>query len=630
MCCRKSIETVSDGEKKMMHGYYNKKLRINLDCEKIETDTIPDVLLDRFIGGSGLAAKMLYDHPNADLSAPFSSRNPLIFATGPFTGSTIPCSGRHAVVGQSPLTGIFGESDVGGRFGTAVKKTGHDLIEIVGKARYPVYIFISDTTVRIERADTLWGKDTYRTSELLADIYGRDTKTACIGPAGEKMVPLACIMHDGRHARAAGRCGLGSLMGSKNLKALAVKGGKQLPVADAAGLSVQVRSMVKRIKDSSAYLRQYGTAGGLMCLEASGDLPVKNFSRGGFANGEKLTGELLAETFLSGRFACGACPIGCGREINMTSQKYGVVTGAGPEYETLGALGTYCLVDDLEAVCKGNELCNRYGMDTISVGAAIAFAMEAFENNVINATDCGGISLSWGSGDAMVEMVRQMGEKQGFGAVLGMGVRYAAQVLGHKTAAFALHVKGLELPAHDPRAYVSTGLSYATSNRGACHLAGMTHGVEQNMAVPELGIFAPMDRFTASGKGRMVAMMQDLMGIFDSLKTCKFLLYADITVTDLLTCMNLVTGRQMTMPEFLAAGKRIFNLKRLYNIRCGISSKDDRLPDRVAAQPLRNGGTGGNCPDMDVMRKEYYAFRKWDSNGHPKARLLEELGLEKN
>ena len=606
--------------------YCHRYLNIDLSSSSfhVQEENLETVL--KYIGGSGLGAHALFAG-TCKKTDPLGPDNLLIFNTGPYTGTRIPCSGRHSVVAKSPLTGIWGESDVGGRWGTMLKKTGFDGVIIRGKSLAPVYIFINEDDIIIKKASHLWGKDTHATSSLLKEELGKRVQIACIGKAGERGVLLASIMHDGKDSRAAGRCGLGAVMGSKNLKAIAVFGNKTKKVFDKGSLDFKIKSMLARIKNTSSFLGCYGTSGGIMSLEASGDLPIKNFSMGRWQNAENLSGEVMAKRFLKGRFACGACPVGCGRKISITSGKYSGVEGAGPEYETMGSFGSYCLVDNLEAVCKANELCNQYGMDTISVGAAVAFAMEAFEKELITKTDCGGLSLTWGNSDAMVELVKQIGENQGFGIVLGKGVRSASKVIGMESKPFALHVKGLELPAHDPRAYFSTGLSYATSNRGACHLAGLTHCIEGSITVPELGLSTTMDRFSIKQKGEMVAKMQDLMGLFDSLKICKFLLYADISVTDLLDCLNYVTGWNMDMEEMLKAGKRMFNLKRMYNIECGITSQDDCLPVRLTKEPLAEGGTGGNCPDMDTMINDYYAFRGWNKKGIPGRDVLEELEI---
>jgi aldehyde:ferredoxin oxidoreductase len=608
-----------------MGGYFGKLLVVDLDDQSQRDIPLDESLLKTYIGGSGLGARLLYDCTSKD-TAPLSGENVLIFATGPFTGTRIPSSGRHALVSKSPLTGIWAESDVGGRWGTRLKSAGIDALMVKGAADRPVAIAIENDAVTISDANHLWGMDAYATSALLKKAHDPKVEICAIGKAGENRVPLASVMHDGRHGRAAGRCGLGAVMGAKRLKAIVVSGDQKTPVAHPGKLTDLIRQLHARIRKSSAYLRQYGTAGGMMCLESSGDMPVKNFLRGSWANAEKITGEALAQKYLKGRFACGACPIGCGREVAFQEKKYAVVRGAGPEYESLAAFGSYCLIDDLAAVCVANDLCNRYGMDTISVGAVIAFAMEAFERGVITAGDLGGMALRWGDADAMIEMIRLIGENNGFGRVLGMGVRAAAKALGPETQDLALHVKGLELPAHDPRAYFSSAVSYATANRGACHLAGLTHALENTLSVPELGYAAPLDRFAALGKGIMAAKMQNLMGMFDALKICKFLLYTNVTVTDLVRCLNRVTDWDFTVDQFLQTGERLFVLKRLYNIRCGVARTDDVLPARLSA-PLKEGGAKGRFPDLAAMRSEYYAFRKWDENGVPAADKLRELGL---
>jgi aldehyde:ferredoxin oxidoreductase len=610
-----------------MNGYFSKILEIDLDTGSHKIADIPDALLRDTIGGSGLGAKLLFDRTGKETD-PLGPDNRLIFAAGPFTGTKIPSTGRHAIVGKSPLTGIFAESDVGGRWGTRLRGAGLDILEIRGASARTVIIVIDEDRVEIEDGSHLWGLDAYETADALRETHGPKAEVAAIGPAGERQVLMASVMHDGRHGRAAGRCGLGAVMGAKQVKAIVVLGNRKAPVADPDGLKAHVREMLGRIKASSAYLRQYGTSGGLMCLEASGDMPIQNFARGSWPNAEKLTGERLAETYLKGRYACGACPIGCGREVAFRTDRYTVEKGAGPEYESLASLGAYCLVDDLAAVCKANDLCNRYGMDTISVGAAVAFAMEAFDRGLITETDLGGMALRWGDADAMLETVRLIGEKEGFGRILGQGVKKAAEHIGPEAAAFAVHVKGLELPAHDPRAYFSSAVSYATSNRGGCHLAGLTHALEGSLAIPELGYPQPLDRFTTSGKGVMAAKMQNLMGLLDSLKICKFVLYAGVTVSDLLTCLRLTTGWEGDLPDFLRTGERIFNLKRLYNLRCGVRSSDDALPPRMTT-PLREGGAKGRTPDLERMLAEYYDFRGWDETGAPTPEKLAELGLDR-
>jgi len=360
-----------------------------------------------------------------------------------------------------------------------------------------------------------------------------------------------------------------------------------------------------------------------------GDLPIRNWLKGSWEEGaEKLSGQTMAKTILNGRYYCSGCIIGCGREVRFESVKYGKVEGAGPEYETLAMLGANCLIDDLEAVAKANELCNRYGLDTISTGAVIAFAMEAYELGLIDREDTGGVALTWGDADAMIEMVEKIGKREGLGWLLGEGVKRASEEIGGLSSEFAVHVKGLELPAHDPRAYYSQGLSYATSNRGACHLQSQSHIFERSVTLPDLGYPEVQDPHGVEGKGEFVAKAQNLMCMFDSMKVCKFILFAGIKPTHLVKWLNYVTGWNMNLKEFMRTGERIFNLKRLYNIREGVSRKDDVLPPRILIHRRGEGGSPDNLPPLGELLAQYYQYREWDEMGIPKLEKISELGLE--
>jgi aldehyde:ferredoxin oxidoreductase len=587
---------------------------------------IPGEDMRSFLGGSGLAAKMLLEEtgPQTD---PLGPDNILIFANGPMTGTGVPCSGRHGIVAKSPLTGIFGESDVGGRWGTTLSRTGYDGIVFRGRAASPALLLVSEEGVEIRSAEHLWGLDTYETAREIKGSVGQKTEAACIGPAGERQVPVAAIMHDASHARAAGRCGLGAVMGSKNLKAVVVQGGKSPQVADRQGLKSVIKDLASRFKQAGEGLNTCGTGGGIPALEENGDLPIKNFRLGKWPGAERISGQLITDSYLTGKFHCGACPIGCGREIEIREGPHAGVAGAGPEYESLASLGSYCLVQDLEAICRANELCNRYGLDTISTGAAVAFAMEAYERGDLQAGDFDGQpDLSWGSAEGMLDLVRQIGENRDLGRILGRGVKEASRRLRGLSQEYALEVKGLELPAHDPRAFFSSALSYATSNRGGCHLAGMTHGLEDSLTLPELGFDRVQDRFSNRGKGIMVARMQDLMGVFDSLKMCKFVLGV-VDIAELASCFTLATGLEMDSQQLMQAGERIFNLKRLYNVRCGISRKDDRLPLRILSSPREEGQARNQLPHLGRMLHDYYQYRGWNELGIPNPETLERLGL---
>ncbi len=610
-----------------MEKYSKKLLEVDLTSKTWVTRKISEDVLRQYIGGTGLSAKILMDKTGPDTD-PLGPENCLIFAVGPYTGTRVPSSGRHSVVAKSPLTGIWGESDVGGKWGTALAKAGYLVLNITGSSETPVYIYIDDDIVEIRDAGDLWGKDTYALDAALKEKIGKKFHIASIGPAGENQVPLAAVMHDGRSGRAAGRSGLGAVMGSKRLKAVAVKGSQAVQVVLGDELKKKLKPYGKRLAGNLSGLRAHGTSGDLMASERTGNLPLQNFRKSSWPDAIKLTGEIVSEKYLTKRYACGACPIGCGRDVKISGGKYGDVEGAGPEYETIGSLGTFCLIDDLEAVCVGNELCNRYGLDTISVGAVIAFAMEAYENKVISDSDCGGTPLTWGNAQTMLAMIRQIGEKKGLGAKLGLGVKKASQVLEGGSRAYAIHVKGMEFPAHDPRAYFGTAVAFATSNRGACHLAAYSHGVEGSLTVPELGYDHTLDPHTDEGKGELVAKMQNLAGILDSLKICKFVLPGGISVTELLEFFNIITNYDLDMDTFLEAGERIFNLKRMYNVRMGIRRKDDSLPERITSLKKNSGEAQGQLPDLERQLNEYYAYRGWTEDGIPKKETLAKLNIE--
>jgi len=614
----------------LIGGYAGKILRVDLSKGKILHWTVDKPLLRKFIGGSGLAAKILFDETNPSID-PFDPENLLIFMTGPVTATRVPLSGRYQVVSKSPLTGIYGESDSGGSWGPELKKAGFDGIIISGQSSKPVYLWISDGDAEIRDADHIWGMDTYETDQAVKDETDKRAVVSCIGPAGERLARIAGIINDGKHGRAAARCGLGAVMGSKRLKAVSVRGTGKINVADLEALEESVREIAPSIVERAKGMHENGTSGGMTTIEYLGDLPIKNWLLGSWEEGaERLSGQTMTRTILSGRYYCSGCIIGCGREVSFESEEYGKVEGAGPEYETLAMLGANCLVDDLKAVAKANELCNRYGLDTISTGAAIAFAIEAYEHGLITDEKTGGIRLSWGDADAMLSMVEKIGKREdGLGWLLGEGVKRASEKIGGLSAEFAIHVKGLELPAHDPRAYYSQGLSYATSNRGACHLQSLSHIFERSVTLPDLGFPEIQERHSLNRKDELVTKAQNLMCMFDSLKVCKFILFGGVKPSILVEWLNLVTGWSMDLKEFMQIGERIFNLKRLFNVREGISRKDDSLPPRILIHKRGEGGSADNLPPLGEMLSRYYHYRGWDELGIPSEEKIKELGLDK-
>lgn len=612
----------------MAGGYMGSVLEVNLStrCSRVlPTDTWP---LREYIGGSGLGARILYDNTD-ETTDPLGGDNLLIFALGPWVGTNVYSSDRFEVVAKSPLTGIYAESDCGGHFGGSLKRAGFDAVIVKGKASSPVYLWLNRGKVEIREAGHLWGLDTFETYDAVRLETHPRAEVASIGPAGEKLVKLAGIFTDGTHARAAARCGLGAVMGSKNLKAVAAYGDSKVPVASQDRLAEHLRAIAKPMTEQTVALRKWGTSNGLVMCEEIGDLPIRNWSLGKWPEGaQRICGQTMAKTILKGNYACGRCAIACGRVVGMYGKVYSPSETAGPEYETLGLLGSNCLVDDLDAISKANELCNRYGLDTISVGSAIAFAIEAYERGIIGLGDTGGIKLRWGDGEVLVEMVRQIGERTGIGRLLGEGTRNAAEALGHNSIEFAIQVKGLDLPAHDPRAKFSTALAYATSNRGACHLQAFSYEFENGISMPEIGIPVTLERHTPEGKAHLVYVTQNLMSILDSLKCCKFVIFGGMNVNRMVDILNDVTGWDVTLQEFMKTGERIFNLKRLYNTRLGVSRKDDRIPDRILTL-MRDGGASGKLPPLGLMLGEYYSLRGWDEFGIPTDAKLEELGLTK-
>lgn len=610
-----------------MYGYVGKILRVDLTNSRFLVETLSEEVLKKYVGGSGLASRIIFDELDP-LVDPLSPTNILIFMTGPLTGTSSPLCGRYCVCTKSPLTGIWAEAHSAGFWGPELKFSGYDGLIIVGRSEKPVYLSIIDGEVEIRDASKLWGKDTYTTEKLIRDDLGYgDAKVASIGQAGEREVLFASIIND--LGRAAGRCGVGAVMGSKNLKAIAVKGTKVkvLPAAKNDMLNEFLRRIYVTIRShpTAQIYASFGTDGIMSMMHEYGDVPIKYFTKGYWPEGvNKICGEAMAKTILRRQWACYRCIIACGRQVKI---KYPdeETDGAGPEYETCASLGTLCMNDDLESIAIGNDLCNRYGLDTISAGSVIAFAMECYERGLITSEDTNGLTLKWGDSKAILELIHKIGLNTGFGSVLSRGVREAAKKIGKGAEEFALHVKGLEIPMHDPRAFKGLGLQYATSHRGACHLRGLVYHVEQGERIPDLGIHKRYQRFTYEDKAFPVIAVQNWHDILDSLIMCKF---AMIPPASVLAILNMVTGWDLSLEELLKVGERTYNLKRAFNVICGSGRCDDTLPKRFLEEPLEDGGCKGEVVELDLMLDRYYEMRGWDSNGVPTRRKLHELGLD--
>lgn len=616
----------------MLGGYMGKFLRVNLTERKIKVERFDEKVLRKYIGGSGLGVKILYEETKADVD-PLEPASPLMFITGPVTGTPVYFSGRHTIIAKSPLSGIFGEASVGGYWGSMLKRSGYDGIIVTGKSPKPVYIWINEEKVAIKDAAHLWGKDTYEVDLLIKKEIGKDTVVTSIGQAGEKLAKISCIMTDGKAGRAAARCGLGVVMGSKKLKAIAVKGSNQPPIAHKSQLIKSTKKFNTVLKKNpiAKWVAKHGTAGAVLGIHEKGGMPIKNWQLGSWEEGaKKIAGEAMTRTILTGKYHCAHCPVAGGRKVKITEGPFAPVDGAGPEYETLGLMGGSCLVDNLEAIAKANELCNRYGIDTIETGNIIAFAMEAYERGLITREDTGGLALTWGSPYALVELVNQIGTGTGIGKLLGQGLRRAAEQIGGESSEFIIHAKGVAFPAHDPRATFGSAVEFATSPIGASHCQAAAHDFEDGRPIPPEFNLPKQDRFSVEGEGILVSKLNDLMTMFNALCQCIIVTSVGATITDLASWLSYVTGWDVDAQEFLETGKRIFNLKRVYNNRLGISRKDDILPSRVLTLAAKDGGRAGKLPPLNLMLKEYYEHRGWDEFGRPLPETLAKLALEKN
>ena len=612
----------------MAGGYMGKILRIDLTSRSVADEALNPEDLAQFIGGSGLGAKILFKETDGSTD-PLGPENVLIYLTGPFVSSPVPTSGRHCIVGKSPLSGIWGESDVGGKFGVWLKSLGYDGFVVKGASEIPVYVYIRKGKIEIRDARHLWGKDTYEIEGFLQGELGHEIAISCIGVAGENLVKFASIMHEGKHGRAAGRCGLGAVMGAKKLKAIVLKRGDLTPhLIHKDELTNDLKRVVPLLKETKKDSTLYGTSRSISPAEALGDLPIKNLQLGNWDEGaEKINGRKMAETILVGRFFCNQCPIGCGRTVKISNGPFSPVDGGGYEYETGALLGSNCLIDNMEAISKANEVCNRYGMDTISTGAAIAWSMEAFEKGILTEKDAEGLRILWGDAEVLLKLIEWIAHRKGFGAILAEGTKRASDIIGHNSSRFAIHVKGLDLPGHDPRCFNGLGLGYATSNRGACHTNSFAYIYMGRTSDVSLNILKSFDRLSHEGTGKLVAVLQNYMALCDSLNICKFTAFG-LRADDLHRWLNWVTGWNISFEEFLRVGERIYNLKRLYNVRCGIDRKDDNLPERILHLKRDGLHAPERLPDLPKMLDEYYMARGWDRNGLPSKEKLSHLGLE--
>ncbi len=605
-----------------MLGYAGRILHVDLSSGKTRTELLKEEYAKKYIGGIGLGMRLYLDHSKPGID-PFSPENPLVLATGPLSGSMVPTGGNgHAFVSKSPQTFGVGEAKAHGHFGTEMKRAGYDAIVFYGKAEKPVYLWVDDDAVQLMDGKNLWGKSPQETEDAikkeLKDLYIR---VAAIGVAGEKLVRIACIINE--KSRACGRTGLGAVMGSKNLKAIAVRGSKDIAVANKDRLLELVKIQHERMKGPAARkYRTLGTPENVLVLNALGAMPVNNFTGAVFPGADRISGEYLNERYVAKIIGCSSCAMRC-EHITVVPEGPYKGTTTRIEYEPLWAMGPNCGVGNLDAILKGMDLSNQYGVDAISIGGLISFGMDLYEHGIIG-KDEAGMELKFGNHEAMLEMIKRVSMREGFGDVLAEGVKLAAEKIGKEADKYAVHIKGVEMTGYDIRGLKTAALGYAVSFRGADHNRHGAYGPDVKGSV---------NRFKAEkGRGKLVRETEDLYTIIDSIIVCKFsrgTYYKGFE--DLAALYSAVTGIELTPEDLQVAGERINNLGRLINIREGLARKDDTLPWKVMNVPIPDEGPSKGSfvskEDLNLLLDDYYEVRGWTKEGIPTLEKLNELGL---
>lgn len=620
--------------KDMLHGYNGEILRVDLSRGVISVDRPDREFYRNYIGGRGFISYYLLRELKGGEDA-LGTENKLIFAAGAVTGAPVGGSGRNSVGGKSPLTNGYGDAEVGGFWGAELKHAGYDAIIVEGRSESPVYLWIEDSRVEIKDARHLWGKTTGESQQLIREELGdKGVRTAQIGPAGENLVRYACVVNDLAHV--AGRTGMGAVMGSKRLKAIAVRGNKKVALFDAAAVGSLAKWLRENVKQHKfmVSLSENGTAGVLAGLNRDGGLPTHNFRQGVFDGVDKISAKAM-KSILVGRRSCYACPVHCKPKVAVEAPYNVNPIYGGPEYETLASLGSNCGVDNLEAIAKGHELCNAYGLDSISTGGNIAFAIECFEKGILTEKDCDGLKLNFGNAQAMLQLIEMIARREGIGEVLAEGVARAAGEFGNGAENFALHVKGQEIPMHEPRYKPGMGVGYTMSPTGADH----SHNIHDSMytSAPFLGRAAELDALSifeplpcqelSSAKVRMLVYISLWRYLANCLVLCNFIQFSPNQIAEL---VRGITGWDTTVWGLMKVGERCNNMARAFNVREGINKKDDFLPDRFFTQftsgPLK--GVNIDKKELDQAIAAYYAMMGWDNNGVPTPAKLQELGID--
>ncbi len=597
-------------------GYMGKILRLDLTRKKSRVEPLTDTMARLYLGGNGFAVKIIYNEVKPGIE-PYDPYNKLIFAVGPVNGIATPYGQRFLVASKSPLTGLYFDSICGGHISAMIKKAGYDTLIVEGKASQPSYIYIDEDQVEFLDANSLWGLKTFETAKALKETHGQEIETACIGPGGEKLVRYACIIAG---MRASGRGGMGAVMGSKNLKALAVKGHKPIEIYDKENFVRWRKDESVRIKQSVQSgalqtLSKYGTPSLVEILNGTGRLGTRNWNDEVFDRAAQIGAEKLKTDYVVGKTACFSCSVACGMISKLEEWKI-----KGPEYETLYAFGSLCGISDLKSIIAANLLCDEYGIDTMSAGVAIAFAMECYEKGIISKIETDGIDLNFGNSDSLLAICRKIAERKGFGKDLGEGVYRASLTLGKGSEQFAMHTKGLEYAGHSPRVMPGMAIAYATATRGGSHHDGRPFEYA-------FGVDYDLEK-----KVETQIKIQNCKALEDSMVICHF--YEKVLGFTLgeshLKLINLITGMGLVTDDLEAIGERIYNLERLFNVREGITRIQDTLPERFLNQPIPRGPNQGlsvGAEQLNKMLDHYYKIRGWDKEGRPAEKKLGQLDL---
>jgi aldehyde:ferredoxin oxidoreductase len=612
------------------YGYTGKILRVDLGSGKIGVETPDEKFYRTYFGGRALIAYYLLKEVPAGAD-PLGPDNKLIFAAGPLTGAPFAGSGRNSVGARSPLTGAYGDGEAGGFFGAELKRAGWDAVIVEGVSAKPVYLWIKDEHVEIRDAAEIWGKPTLEAQDIIREELGdKNIRTAQCGIAGENLVRYAAVCNDLKHF--AGRSGMGAVMGSKKLRAIAVRGSKPVEVADAEALREQSKWMTENFMELAGDLRDVGTAGTVMNLQASSGLPTRNFNEGQFEGAEKISGQTMRDTILVGRESCFACPIRCKRVVAVeepykVDPRYG-----GPEYETIGSLGSVCGIDDLAAIAKGNEICGATSLDTISAGMTVAFAMECYENGLLTKEDTGGIDLKFGNGEAMVEVLEKIARREGIGDLLAEGVMRAAGKIGRGAEKYAVHVKGQEVPMHEPRLKTGLGVGYAVSPTGADHMHNIhdTAYTKEGRALQELAVLGILSPVPAADLSADKVRLMTYKTIWQHYSNCAlYCMFVPWGVERAVAVTRAITGWNTSTFELMKVAERAVNLTRVFNLANGFSAEHDTLHEKFF-EPFASGPLAGFEIKRDVFSDAvvlHYGMMGWDEQGVPQESKLEELGI---